>query len=142
MQKDTAEIANQIKNAKSPEELLPDVDNSLPPLTLAQYLNSLLTERKLKKSQLALAAGIDASYCCHLLDGTKKTTARPRLLAIACALSLSEKETRRLPYYAGQPQLYPRVPWDAAVIYALQNKLTVIETNLMLEQLHLQPLLN
>ena len=141
MEKDTAEIAHEIKNAKSPEALLQDPENSLPPMTLAEYLTQLLDERKMTKSQLAKEAGINAIYCCHLVDGRKKSTSRPKLLAIAVGLSLSEKETQRLLYYGGHPPLYPRADWDKIILYALQHHLSVIDTNIMLINLNLQPYL-
>lgn len=141
MEKDTAEIAHEIKNAKSPEALLQDPENSLPPMTLAEYLTQLLDERKMTRSQMARAASIKDTYCCHLVDGRKKSTSRPKLLAIAVGLSLSEKETQRLLYYGGHPPLYPRADWDKIILYALQHHLSVIDTNIMLINLNLQPYL-
>lgn len=141
MEKDTAEIAHEIKSAKTPEELLRDPENSLPPMTLAEYLTQLLDERKMTRSQMAAKAQIDVTYLCHLVDGRKKSTSRTRLLSIAVGLSLSEKEAQRLLYYGGHPPLYPRADWDKIILYALQHHLSVSNTNDMLDELHLEPYL-
>ena len=51
------------------------------------------------------------------------------------------EEAQRLLYYAGAKQLYVRDPWDSVIWYALEHKLSVGETNELLQKLNAGKLL-
>ena len=50
------------------------------------------------------------------------------------------RETQHLLYYAGHKALYARNSFDSAIWYALEHHLSVIDANLLLEELGEQPL--
>ena len=66
----------------------------------------------------------------------KNNPDRKMLLAIAIALNFSVDETQHLLKYAKEPELYPRNTFDSTIIYALERGCSIIETNILLENLN------
>ncbi|MBQ7629243.1 MAG: hypothetical protein IJS81_03375, partial [Selenomonadaceae bacterium] len=67
---------------------------------------------------------------------------RERLAALARAMNLNLEETQYLLRYGGFGILYPRNPWDAVVISAIEHNLSVVEMNELLRQLGEIPIFN
>nr|WP_325247464.1 hypothetical protein [uncultured Oscillibacter sp.] len=80
------------------------------------------------------AASISKSYGYQILRG-ERTPGRDILLRTALVLRLSLKETQRLLAVGGCGALYPRVRRDAAVIFALNQHMTLLETEELLSSL-------
>lgn len=100
--------------------------------TLSEYLNELLTVKKLNKAEVIKNSLLEKTYAYHIFAGRKKNPSRKKALALA--MKLSRKETQHLLYYAGCRELYVRNPWDSTVFYALEHGLSVMDANLLLEK--------
>ena len=99
-----------------------------------EYLSRLLRERNLTVKIIADTLNLDRSYVHHIFSGAKKTS-RERLLAIARVMRLDLEATQYLLRYGGFAILYPRNPWDAVVISAIEHEMTFAEMNEYLRQL-------
>lgn len=75
----------------------------------------------------------------HYLDGRKKIT-RSRALCLALAVGMNLEETNTFLEYLGLAKLYVRNHRDAMVIYAINQKLSVHDTNSMLYEANLDVL--
>lgn len=73
-------------------------------------------------------SGIERSYFYHILSG-QKTPGRNIILRICLCLSASLKETNQLLRLAHQGTLYAKVRRDAAIIFAIEKKYTMQQTN-------------
>ena len=62
-----------------------------------------------------------------------------RLLAFRKRLNLSD--TQRLLDIGQKPRLYPRVRYDAAIIYGLEEKMTLEQMNSFLDEIEEETLL-
>lgn len=80
------------------------------------------------------AANLSKSYGYQILRG-ERTPGRDVLLRTALALRLSLRETQRLLAVGGCGALYPRVRRDAAVVFALNQQMTLLETEELLASL-------
>ena len=80
------------------------------------------------------AADISKSYAYQVLRG-ERTPGRDILLRTALALSLSLKDAQRLLMVGGCGALYPKIRRDAAVIFALNQHMTLLETEDLLASL-------
>ena len=132
-EKDTDELFEELK-------IEPDIENFLAmnqtefTKPLHEFLNQLLQEKNLDKTEVIKKINFDKKYAYHVFAGTKKPS-RIKLLALARAMELNLSETQYLLRYGGYGILYPRDAWDAVVISAIENNLTVAETDFFLSQL-------
>lgn len=141
MPKNTEELQNELKRAEGLENFLVDNQKDFRKYTLAEYLERLLKEKNLSKSEVIEKSRLERLYAYHIFAGRKKNPSRQKVIALALAMELTPEETQYLLYYAGAPQLYVRNPWDGILWYALENRMSVVDTNIMLEKMAELPLL-
>ena len=138
-EKDTDELVEELKI--SPDIKLFQMQNQNEfKVPLYEYLNKLLEENHLTKSELVEKINPGDKHIYHILSGLRKPS-RKKLLTIARTLELNLDETNYLLRYGGFAILYVRDIWDSILIRAIEENLTVMETNNILYQLG-QPLLN
>jgi len=107
---------------------------------LCVYLNQLLTERGLSKSDVFKKGNIQQSYGYHIFAGTKTNPSRNYLLQIAFGMGLGLSETQRLLHIAGLSELYPRNKRDSIIIYCLTNNYGLEKCFEMLEKNNCEPI--
>ena len=86
-----------------------------------------------------ISSGLSKSYIYQIFEGKRKA-GRDVMMRIAFGMRLSVEETQRLLTLSGTSVLYPKVRRDAAIIYALDKKSTLIEAELLLEELDENPM--
>ncbi len=101
---------------------------------IGDYLSNLLTSHELQPKDIIINLNMDRSYTYQILGGRRNPT-RNFLLRIAIFLKLPLEETQRMLSIAQRAQLYPRNRFDAAIIFALEHKMTLEETNALLEEI-------
>ena len=141
MPKDTEQLENELSTAENVEDFLADNKDSFRNFTLAEYLNKLLAQKNFTKSEIIKRSQLDTTYVYRVFSGVTKKPARTNVIALALAFELSAKETNYLLYYAGVEKLYVRNEWDSIIFFALENHLSVIETNELLRDSNEFPLL-
>ena len=142
MAKDTADLEHDLQKAKSFDDFRAENQgNQREKLTLAEYLAQLLREKKLNRAEVIAKSYLEKVYAYHIFAGRKVKTSRSKILSLAVAMGLTPKEAQHLLYYAGLEQLYVRNSWDSVIWYALENHLTVPETNELLNNLSEKPFL-
>lgn len=102
--------------------------------TCAQALQALLEQAGLSASEWMTAANVSRSYGYQIMRG-ERAPGRDILLRTALSLHLTLKETQRLLMIGGCGALYPRMRRDAAVIFALNQNMTLLETEELLNSL-------
>ena len=100
----------------------------------AKALRDLLERTGISASDWIAAADISRSYGYQILRG-ERIPGRDILLRTALAVRLSVEETQRLLTLGGCAVLYPRIRRDAAVIFALNQSLSLLETESLLSSL-------
>ena len=138
--KDTAQLENELSEAEDMKKFLDDNEENFRQFTLAEYLRRLLAEKNLSKAQVIKNSQLDEGYAHHIFGG-RKNPSREKILSLALAMNLSPKEADYLLYYAGHNKLYVRDECDAVFAFALENHKTVLQTNELLEELKLSPLI-
>jgi len=141
VQKNTEQLENELLKAEKVEDFLADNRDNFKNFTLAEYLNKLLAEKNFSKSDIIKNSQLDATYVYRVFSGITKKPARQNVISIALAMKLSPKETNYLLYYAGVEKLYVRNEWDSIIFFALENNLSVEETNALLQDSNEFPLL-
>lgn len=138
-EKDTDELVKELQ-ITSDIKLFQSYNQNEFKIPLYQYLNNLLAERHLSKSELVEKINHDDKHIYHILSGLRKPS-RKKLLTISRALELNLEETNYLLRYGGFAILYVRDIWDSIIIRAIEKNFTIMETNDILHDLG-QPLLN
>ena len=136
--KDTDQLFQELKIEPDVESFIANNQDQFT-LPLHEYLNELLHKKNLSKSDIIQQLNFDKKHAYHIFNGSKKPS-RKKLLAIARAINLDFDNTQYLLRYAGFGSLYPRDPYDAVIIYAIEHNLTLAETDRYLEQLGELPL--
>ena len=132
--KSTGELFTELKSDKNLGEYFRRNSDEFT-LPLNEYLEKLLTEKNLAKKEIVERSGLNREYAYHIFSGLKKNPSRPKILAIALAMELNLDEIQYLLRYAQLGALYPRNQWDAVIISAVEQKLSVAQTNELLYQL-------
>ena len=105
------------------------------------YVKNLLQEKKLTQQYVFLQADIPERYGYKLLAGEKRTLQRDVILRICYAAKFSLAETQRALKKYEMPELYAKVPRDALLMIAFNERPgSILDVNDLLNQKGLQPL--
>ena len=140
MKKNTQELLKFLKNSKRIESYLSNNSKELKEISLPQYLENLLKEKNIKKSQCISDANLQRNYGYQIFSG-ERTPSRNKLLALCIAMRLTPEETHSLLCSTGYADLYPKNKRDSILIFALEKHLNILETNELLYELE-EPLLD
>ena len=149
--KRTTEILNEIRSTADFDSFATrNSDEFSYRPTVGKYIKDILQSRQqpLNVPELAELIGISRSYLYQLIPAKdtppktiKNNPDRKLLLAIAIALKFSVDETQHLLKYADEPELYPRRKFDAVIIYSLERRLRLVDTNILLAEEKCDPLI-
>jgi len=139
-EKNTDELFNKLKKDPDIEKFLADNQNEFTK-PLNEYLGCLLEQKHFTKKDLYKKLCCEPSHVYHIFKGEKKPS-RKFLLAMARVMQLNLEETQYLLRYGGYGILYPRNTWDAVIISAIEQNLSVADTDELLNNLNEEPILN
>ena len=132
--KSTDELFTELKTEKNPDDWRKrNLKEFVTPLN--EYLQKLLEEKNLERADVIEQSGLNREYAYHIFSGKKNNPSRQKILALAIAMGLNLDEIQYLLRYAQHGILYPRNAWDAVIISAVEQKLSVLQTNELLESL-------
>ena len=97
----------------------------------AEYITDYLKMKQISESTLIQASQIQRTYAYQILNGTKNP-GREKVLALCLAAGMNYDETQRALTLAGLGKLYPRRKEDSIVIFAIEQQLSVQQTNELL----------
>ena len=105
------------------------------------YVKNLLQEKKLTQQYVFLQADIPERNGYKLLSGEKRTRQRDVILRICYAAKFSLAETQRALKKYEMPELYAKVPRDALLMIAFNERPgSILDVNDLLNQKGLQSL--
>lgn len=97
----------------------------------AEYLKAFLQSHQMTEAALIKASLLPRTYAYQILNGTKNP-GRSKVLALCIAAKMNYEETQRALALANVGKLYPRRREDAIMIFALEQNLSVLQTNELL----------
>lgn len=99
----------------------------------AEYMRNKINERGLNRQNIFLRADLPERYGYKLLSEEKRTKQRDIILRLCYASELSLEETQEALRLYGMPELYARIPRDAILMIAFNEKHgDVIDVNQLL----------
>lgn len=141
-QKTTGELMQLLSSAKNISDLkqytdaLADMTSSV---TFPEYLNELMHARGVTASKLISAAQIQRNYGYQILDG-RRSPSRDKVISLCLALKLELPETQRALTLTKTDSSIPKQT-GFHPHFAFGKKLSVIDTNVLLEEMN-EPVLN
>lgn len=135
-----AEMLLNIDNEKSLEQYLKQVPDRHPVMSFSSFFQDYIDQHVLSKSEICESSGIERSYFYHILSGTKQP-GRDKVLRMCIAAGMSTAETDTALKCSGEATLYAKNMHDAVILFALNNHLSVTDTNELLDSYAL-PLLS
>lgn len=130
----TDELLKQLQSADSVSKLN-KYTSTLPAYTgyktFAEYMRAYLKTNQISESALIQASQIQRTYAYQILNGSKNP-GREKVLALCIAAGMNYDETQRSLTLAGLGKLYPRRKEDSVIIFAIEQKLSVLQTNELL----------
>jgi hypothetical protein len=122
----TEELLNELLDAPSIDGFIEE--NGLGHRELSDYLNQLLEEKKLKRSQVVRMADLNDTFGYQIFTGARNPS-RNKVLQIAFAMALTPRETNRALEAAGVSTLYSKDRRDAIIIFCLDRGCSLQKTN-------------
>lgn len=99
------------------------------------YIREKIKERKLKQQDVFLAADVPEKYGYKLLSGEKHTKQRDVILRLCYASELTLEETQKALKLYRMPELYVKVPRDAMIMIAFNERPgSILEVNSFLKK--------
>ena len=138
---DTGSLLGKLNRAKKKTELdshIESLDGSAA-RGYGAYLKQYLAENDISVADMSKAALLDRSYCYQIIKGTKHP-GREKIVAIALASGMDLVHTQRGLEIAGEGILYSKSKRDSILIYAVNNNMSVISANALLEEYGQAPL--
>lgn len=99
--------------------------------SLAELLNRLMKEKKLRKADVIRASELSEVYGYQILSGLR-VPERKKLLCLSVGMGLNLEETQTLLQSAGYSPLYVKIPFDSMVLFGICKGLSVMEINELL----------
>lgn len=104
-------------------------------ISFVDYINELLIEKNLEKSEIIKDAQIPRTYAYQIFQGSKQA-GRDKVLQLAVAMRLNLDETNRLLTIAHHNHLYAKQQRDAILIFGISKCYNLLELNELLDEFH------
>jgi hypothetical protein len=134
MKKNTTEILNnKILKSDNIEEFLEDNKNSLNNSNFCNVLYKIIEEKELSIANALKKSLINSSYGYQIFNG-RRIPSRDKVIQLILGLNLSLSQGNNLLKLTEKSPLYVRNERDAIFIYAINKKMSLIETEELLIQ--------
>ena len=107
--------------------------------SFSDYLNAWCKRHLDVPEQVIRRANLEKSYGHQLFSG-RRNPSRDTVLQLAFAMQAGLTQAQEMLRIANRSLLYPRIKRDAAIIYCLHNRVSLVDTQIILQDLEL-PLL-
>ncbi len=107
--------------------------------SFSDYLNNWCKKHLEVPEQVIRRANLEKSYGHQLFRG-KRNPSRDTVLQLAFAMQADLAEAQEMLKIARRSPLYPRIKRDTVIIYCLHNHVSLVDTQIILQDLEL-PLL-
>lgn len=132
----TSTLLRRLFKAPNLEEFM---ENNTDEITLPQfheYISGLCKAGGQVPEHIIRHASIDRTYGHQLFNGTRKPS-RDKVIQLAFGFGLTVDGTQKLLQIAQKNALYPRIRRDAAILYCLNNHMSILDTQSVLQGLGL-----
>lgn len=131
MEKETTDLYKELITEKDIKRFADDNQVLFLDQPLTDYLSQLLKSYKMIKAEVIKRSGLNGVYGYQIFDGRREPS-RDKVLQLAIGFGLDLEEVKKLLKCAGLGELYPRIKRDALLIHAINNSMSIDETEALL----------
>lgn len=127
-----------LQNEQELGEYLAALKSEQKDITLSNYINNFICEKKLELKDVVTNSGLEPHYAYQIINGNKPNPSRIKVIALCLACHMTLPEAQRALEISKNGCLYPRDLSDAIIIYNINcENWSVLSVN---EQLHAEAL--
>ena len=132
----TDELLALLFKERSLEHFLQRNESAYLNTTFADYLSSWCKKHQAVPEQVIRQANLEKSFGHQLFTG-KRNPSRDTVLQLAFAMGAEVPQAQEMLRIAGKSILYPRIKRDTVIIYCLHNHISLVDTEIILDDLGL-----
>ncbi|MCQ2515178.1 MAG: XRE family transcriptional regulator [Ruminococcus sp.] len=129
MEKSTEELMEILKSKNTYKDFFDQEIGELLFSSISEYLEMMLNEKGLKKSEVIEKSNLDKNYAYQIFNGNKTNPSRDKILMLAFGMRLTLEETRKLLKLCSLSDLYVRNPRDTVIIFCINKGMSLITCN-------------
>lgn len=133
----TSVLLGKLKNSSSVEEFLSNYGAELETVEFRTVANRFLSNKNCSIREICARTSMNESYCYQLFNGVRKPS-RDKIIQISFGMKLGLEEANKLLKAGGKNELYCKDKRDAVIIFGLNNRLSLIDVEVILEQKNLE----
>lgn len=138
-QKDTDIIENELHTVQHYGEFHKKHSNDLNVVHPGVYILDIASKKKIDKKEIIRTVNLNTGYVYEIFRQEKRPN-RDKLFHFIFALRLDTKETQTMLKRCGYAALYGKNPRDSVIMFCLNRKKSLIDTNILLHQYELNTL--
>ncbi|MCI8530875.1 MAG: helix-turn-helix transcriptional regulator [Lachnospiraceae bacterium] len=127
----TLELEHELKAASNIEDYFEKHSSHMLLRSLPEHLKMLLDQKGISRADVVRNSLLNRTYVYQIFDG-RRMPSRNKLIAIAFGMRLSVEETQAMLKLSGYRNLYAKDERDAILLFSLNQKMNVEETNELL----------
>ena len=133
MKKDTNNLFEELGNACKIEDYMNSNTSSFVHHTLCDFWESMCKKSEMSKSNIINKSEFNYSFFYDVING-RKIPARDKIIRLVLTMGLELDDCQQALRLSDKALLYPRVKRDSVIIYAINNKLNIAESNSILKE--------
>ena len=132
----TDELLKLLFKERSLEQFLLRNESAYLNADFSDYLSNWCKSHQEIPEQLIRRANLEKSFGHQLFSGKRKPS-RDTVIQLAFAMQASVAQAQEMLKVARKSVLYPRIKRDTVIIYCLHNQISLLDTEIILEDLGL-----
>lgn len=141
MKKSTDELMNILKSKNTVDEYFDECDSEIFFGDLYELINFYIAKKGLKPNEVVKKSGINRTYAYEIIGGkTKKNISRDKVIMLCFGLALNVDEAQQMLKKSGYAPLYARDTRDSIIIFSLEHRISILDTNFKLADYNLDAL--
>ncbi|MBF4691640.1 hypothetical protein [Fusibacter ferrireducens] len=130
--KTTEQLINDIVNSNDIKDFLDKNKADLIRKEFHHFLMDIIVEKDLENRDIIEKSQMNRVYFYHLLSGKRKPS-RDKIIQLSFGLGLSVEEMQQLLKVSNMKELYSKHKRDAIILFAITHRMSLIETNILLD---------
>ena len=135
----TEGMLNKLKEAKEFDRFVDENEKSFFNSSVREHLERLLGKYSVSKKEAIERSNIERGYAYQILRGVKDAK-RDKYIRLAIGIGLDLEDTQRLLTVARHGILYSKILRDAVIIFCINNRYDIMQTEWLLFEQHADPL--